>query len=52
VPTELPHSWQLDRLFGAPATGSPDEFLEALGVVLLLGSITLLWLLRRTGATA
>jgi Ca-activated chloride channel family protein len=52
VPTELPHGWQLDKVFGAPATGTADEFLEALGVVLLLSSITLLWLLRRTGATA
>jgi Ca-activated chloride channel family protein len=52
VPTELPHGWQLDKVFSAPATGTADEFLEALGVVLLLGSITLLWLLRRTGATA
>lgn len=52
VPTELPHGWQLDKVFGAPATGTAEEFLEALGIVLLLSSGTLLWLLRRSGATS
>lgn len=52
VPTELPAGWQLDRVFGAPATGTADLFLEALGLVLLLAGIAALWLARRTGAWA
>ena len=36
VPTELPAGMQLDKVFGAPATGTPDAFLEMLGVTLLL----------------
>lgn len=35
VPTELPEGWQLDKVFGVPATGTADAFLEALGVALL-----------------
>src|SRR6266436_995617 len=46
VPTELPAGMQLDRVFGAPATGTADAFLEALGVVLLLVGYAL-WLLTR-----
>jgi Ca-activated chloride channel family protein len=52
VPSELPLGMQLDKVFGAPATGTADEFLEALGILLLLSSATLLWLLRRAGAPA
>lgn len=52
VPTELPAGWQLDKVFGAPATGTADGFLEALGLVLLLASIAALWLARRTGTSA
>jgi hypothetical protein len=47
VPTELPAGMQLDKVFGAPATGTPDAFLEALGVALLLVSIVMLVALRR-----
>jgi len=36
VPTELPAGMQLDKVFGAPATGTADAFLEMLGVILLL----------------
>ncbi len=46
VPTELPAGMQLDKVFGAPATGTADAFLEALGVVLLLVGYAL-WLLTR-----
>ncbi len=52
VPTELPAGWQLDKVFGAPAMGTADGFLEALGLVLLFGGIAALWLARRTGAWA
>jgi Ca-activated chloride channel family protein len=47
VPTELPAGMQLDKVFGAPATGTADAFLEALGVALLLVSIVRLVALRR-----
>jgi Ca-activated chloride channel family protein len=50
VPTQLPAGWQLDRVFGAPATGTADAFLETLGVALLLAGIVLLCLIRRVGA--
>jgi Ca-activated chloride channel family protein len=36
VPTELPAGMQMDKVFGAPATGTADAFLKLLGVVLLL----------------
>jgi Ca-activated chloride channel family protein len=50
VPTQLPAGWQLDKVFGAPATGTADAFLEALGVALLLAGFVLLFLIRRIGA--
>src|SRR5437879_3915433 len=50
VPTELPAGMQLDKVFGAPATGTADSFLEALGVALLLLSCVLWLLTRRAGA--
>jgi Ca-activated chloride channel family protein len=52
VPSELPAGWQMDKVFGAPATGTADAFLETLGIVLLLAGIVLFCLLRRTGAPA
>jgi hypothetical protein len=48
VPTDLPEGWQMDKVFGAPATGTADAFLEAVGLVLLLGSIVMLFLFRAT----
>lgn len=51
VPTELPAGMQMDKVFGAPATGTADAFLEALGVVLLLFSF-LLWRFTRRRAEA
>ena len=55
VATELPAGTEMDKVFGAPATGTPDSFLEALGVMLLIVGCMLwgfmLWLLnRRAGA--
>jgi Ca-activated chloride channel family protein len=50
VPTELPAGMQLDKVFGAPATGTADGFLEALGMMLLFMSILMsvaLWRLAR-----
>jgi Ca-activated chloride channel homolog len=47
VPTELPAGMQMDKVFGAPATGTADAFLEALGAVLLLASMALWWITRR-----
>ena len=46
VPTELPAGMQLDKVFGAPATGTPDAFLEMLGVTLLLMGILMAILLH------
>ena len=54
VPTELPAGMQVDKVFGAPATGTADAFLEVLGVSLVLLSWLLscvLWRMnRRAGA--
>ncbi|MGC1686272.1 MAG: VWA domain-containing protein, partial [Candidatus Acidiferrales bacterium] len=54
VATELPTGMQMDKVFGAPATGTADAFLEALGLVLLVIGIALwgiaLWGNRRVGA--
>jgi Ca-activated chloride channel family protein len=52
VPTELPAGWQMEKVFGAPATGTADAFLETMGAALLLTGAFLLLLLRRatTGA--
>jgi len=47
VPTELPAGWDMEKVFGAPATGTADAFLETLGITLLLTGLVLLLLLRR-----
>lgn len=47
VPTELPAGMQLDKVFGAPATGTADTFLEVLGLALLIISIMMIIVLRR-----
>jgi Ca-activated chloride channel family protein len=54
VPTELPAGMQMDKLFGAPATGTSDEFVETLGLALLAAGISLLWMFgrRRVGASS
>jgi Ca-activated chloride channel family protein len=49
VPTELPAGWQMDTIFGAPATGTADAFLEALGLTLLVSGFVFLLILRRMG---
>ena len=50
VPTELPAGWQMEKVFGAPATGTADVFLETLGTTILLLGLALLWLTRRARA--
>jgi Ca-activated chloride channel family protein len=50
VPTEFPAGWQMDKVFGAPATGTADAFFEALGLALLLAGFALAGLLRKAGA--
>jgi len=49
VPTELPAGMQMDKVFGAPATGTADAFLEALGLALSLLGLVLWRLTRRAG---
>ncbi|MBA0084555.1 MAG: hypothetical protein HRJ53_06140 [Acidobacteria bacterium Pan2503] len=41
VPTELPAGMELEKVFGAPATGTADAFLEMLGLILLLFGLVL-----------
>jgi Ca-activated chloride channel family protein len=48
VPTELPAGMQMEKVFGAPATGTADAFLEAAGGILLVVSLLLTFLLWRT----
>jgi Ca-activated chloride channel homolog len=52
VPSELPAGWQMDRVFGAPATGTTDSFFETLGVVFLFAGIVLFFVARRAGAAS
>jgi Ca-activated chloride channel family protein len=47
VATELPAGWQMDKVFGAPATGTADDFLQTLGITLLISGLTLLVVTRR-----
>lgn len=49
VPTELPAGWQMDKVFGAPATGTADEFFEMLSVALLLAGAGFWYAARRKG---
>ena len=52
VPTELPAGMQMDKVFGAPATGTADAFLESLGLAFLAAGAALLWFLQRRRAGA
>ena len=52
VPSELPAGMQMESVFGAPATGNADEFLEALGLALLSVSLMLWLATRRAGAAS
>jgi hypothetical protein len=52
VPTELPAGWQMNKVLGAPATGTADAFFETLGIMLLLIGATLFLLARLRGAGA
>jgi Ca-activated chloride channel family protein len=50
VPSELPAGMKIESVFGAPATGNADEFLEALGLALVALSLLFWVATRRTGA--
>jgi Ca-activated chloride channel family protein len=52
VPTELPAGWDMEKVFGAPATGTTDAFLETLGITLLLAGLVLLLLMRKVRVLA
>ncbi len=52
IPTELPMVMQMDKVFGAPPTGTADEFLETLGITLLVAGIGLASMLRQRRAGA
>ena len=56
VPAELPAGMELEKVFGAPATGTADAFLDLLGVILLLigliMNITLRQLARKAEAAS
>lgn len=52
VPTELPTGMQLDKVFGAPATGTANAFLEMLGVMLLLAGLIMGIALRHLACKA
>ena len=52
VPTELPAGMQMDKVFGAPATGTADGFLEALGLTFLAAGTALICFMRRREAGA
>ncbi len=47
VATALPAGWKMDKVFGAPATGTADAFLETLGFTLLMAGIFLVAALHR-----
>lgn len=52
VPSELPAGMKMESVFGAPATGTADDFLESLGIALVAASL-LLWLVtRRSGGAS
>jgi Ca-activated chloride channel homolog len=52
VPAELPEGMQMDKVFGAPATGTAEAFLEALGIALLCTGLLLWWIARTRRAGA
>jgi Ca-activated chloride channel homolog len=52
VPSELPAGWQMDKVFGAPATGTTDDFFAALGIALLLAGSILFGFARKVGVPA
>jgi Ca-activated chloride channel family protein len=50
VPTELPEGMVMDKVFGAPATGTADSFFEALGITLLCMGTLAVYVLRSARA--
>ncbi|HET6930089.1 MAG TPA: hypothetical protein VFI45_07190, partial [Candidatus Acidoferrum sp.] len=51
VAAELPAGMQMEKVFGAPATGTADTFLETLGIALLLLGLALCFFVRKVGKT-
>lgn len=47
VATELPAGMNMDSVFGAPATGTADDFLQALGLALFVIGLGLCYLTRK-----
>jgi Ca-activated chloride channel family protein len=47
VPTEMPAGWSTEAVFGAPATGTPDAFLEALGFALLIAGAAIFYISQK-----
>jgi Ca-activated chloride channel family protein len=47
VATELPAGMNMDSVFGAPATGTADDFLQALGLALFVIGVGLCYLTRK-----
>lgn len=52
VPTELPEGWKMEGVFGTPATGTADAFLETMGLLLLFVGLVLVMLIRKVGGAA
>jgi Ca-activated chloride channel homolog len=52
VPAELPAGMQMEKVFGAPATGTADAFLEALGFALLCVGFGFWFVLKKVPAGA
>ena len=48
VPTTMPEGWQMNKVFGAPATGTADSFLEAMGITMLLAGFAMWLAMRRS----
>jgi Ca-activated chloride channel family protein len=48
VASAMPEGWQMNKVFGAPATGTADAFLEAVGVTMLLAGFAMWLLMRRS----
>jgi Ca-activated chloride channel family protein len=52
VPGELPAGWQMEGIWGAPATGTSDAFFGTVGVTLLLAGLALFLVARKLGAAS
>jgi len=52
VPGELPAGWQMEGIWGAPATGTSDAFFRMLGAALLVIGLTLFVAMRKFRAAS